>query len=334
LRDSYRELSEAYSKVSDFSNAFKYQVLYSQVKDSIYIQSNKNSIDILQFSFDLDQAQLEIDNLEKDAEIQEQRTRIQRIIGFAIIGIVLIILVALYLRFQFVRKTNKIIEKEKERSENLLLNILPAETAEELKQHGEAKARSFESVTIIFTDFKGFTALAAKMSPEDLVKEIHYCYKNFDEIISRHGIEKIKTIGDAYMAAGGLPTANTTHSDDVVAAALEIRDFMAELKDVRQKEDKPFFEIRIGIHTGPVVSGVVGTSKFAYDIWGDTVNIAARMESNSEPGKINVSQSTHDLIHEKYTCEYRGEIEAKNRGMLKMYFVEPAMAVATDTLVS
>jgi class 3 adenylate cyclase len=323
LRDSYKELSIAYSKISDFTNAFEYQVLYSQVKDSIYIQSNKNSIDLLQFGFDLDQAELEIDNLEKDAEIQEQRARIQKIAGFSIIGIVLIILIALYLRFQFVRKTNKIIEKEKERSDNLLLNILPAETAEELKEHGEAKARSYESVTILFTDFKGFTAIAAKLEPEELVKEIHERYKMFDQIMDRHGIEKIKTIGDAYMAAGGLPVENNTHPDDVVKAAIDIREYMNKVEEEHQAEGKPFFEIRIGVHTGPVVSGIVGTKKFAYDIWGDTVNIAARMESNSEPGKINISQSTYDIISKNYNCEYRGEIEAKNRGMLKMYFVEP-----------
>ncbi|MFN0275485.1 MAG: adenylate/guanylate cyclase domain-containing protein, partial [Chitinophagales bacterium] len=155
-----------------------------------------------------------------------------------------------------------------------------------------------------------------------LVNEIHTCFKAFDTIISKHNIEKIKTIGDAYMCAGGLPVANTTNATDVMSAAIEIQQYMQQHLQQRKQEGKEPFEIRIGIHTGPVVAGIVGVKKFAYDIWGDTVNIASRMESSGVPGKINISGSTYNLVKGKYNCVYRGKIEAKNKGEIDMYFVE------------
>ena len=319
IKESYEGLSIAYAQMSDFRNAFEYQLLLSGLKDTIYSELTDDKIKGLQFSYQLDK---------KESEIQLKESEIEKaniLKNFLIAGglFLIIIIAGVTYQYWFTRKSNKIISRERNRSEALLLNILPKETAEELKEFGKTKARKYDSVSILFTDFKGFTSLAASLTPEELVQEIDFCYKKFDQIVAEHGIEKIKTIGDAYMAAGGLPRVNTTHPNDAVAAAIEIRDFMIEMKEKHKKENKPFFEIRIGIHSGPVVAGVVGTSKFAYDMWGDTVNIAARMESNSEVGKINISQSTYDLVKENYEMEYRGEIEAKNRGMLKMYFVEP-----------
>lgn len=213
-----------------------------------------------------------------------------------------------------------LLDKEKQMSESLLLNILPSEVAEELKQKGKSEAKLFDEVTVLFTDFKGFTTISEQLSPQQLVDELHECFKAFDDIMEKYGIEKIKTVGDAYLAAAGLPAPNPTHADDIIKAALEVRDFMV---DRRKKLGNLTFEMRVGLHSGKVVAGIVGVKKFAYDIWGDTVNTAARMEQNGEVGKVNVSEATYELIKDKFTCTYRGEIDAKNKGALKMYFVEP-----------
>jgi len=213
------------------------------------------------------------------------------------------------------------LEQEKKKSDDLLLNILPKVTADELKETGTSEAKYFDSVTVVFTDFKGFTQLAEVLSPKELVKDLNECFSAFDRIMEAHGIEKIKTIGDAYMAAGGLPTVNTTHAVDAIKAALEMRDFVAQGKVRKQAAGLPFFEIRIGVHTGPVVAGIVGIKKFQYDIWGDTVNTASRMESSGEVGKVNISESTYHLVKNEFDCEFRGEVEAKGKGKMGMYFV-------------
>ena len=219
-------------------------------------------------------------------------------------------------------KALKELGSEKERSDLLLLNILPAEIAEELKLTGTAEAKLIEQVTVLFTDFKGFTEASEKLSPQELVSEINQCFTHFDRITGKYGIEKIKTIGDAYMAVGGLPTKNDTHAIDVVNAALDIQNFMEKLRIEKTSEGLPCFEIRIGIHTGSVVAGIVGVKKFQYDIWGDTVNTASRMESSGEVGKINISGSTYLSIKDKFNCHHRGKISAKGKGEIDMYFVE------------
>jgi class 3 adenylate cyclase len=211
---------------------------------------------------------------------------------------------------------------EKQKSDNLLHNILPHETAEELKHTGTAKPRRFNMVTVLFTDFKGFTSASENMDPEKLVHEIDFYFSKFDEITSKHRVEKIKTIGDAYLCAGGIPEESSTHAHDVVMAALEIQEFMLQNKKEKESKGESFFELRLGIHSGPVVAGIVGTKKFAYDIWGDTVNVASRMESSGEAGKVNISQTTYQLIQDHFTCLSRGKIAAKNKGEVDMYFVE------------
>jgi class 3 adenylate cyclase len=217
------------------------------------------------------------------------------------------------------------IRKGKKLSDELLLNILPYSIAEELKSKGNAESKLIDEVTVLFTDFKGFTELSDQFTPQELVAEINECFSAFDQIMFRHNVEKIKTIGDAYMAAGGLPKSNTTHAEDVIKAALEIQQYMADYKKARENASKLFFDIRIGVHSGPVVAGIVGVKKFAYDIWGDTVNTASRMESSGEVGKVNVSESTYNLTQNTFNFTYRGKIAAKGKGEINMYFVEPKM---------
>jgi adenylate cyclase len=209
---------------------------------------------------------------------------------------------------------NNELQKEKEKSDELLLNILPHEIAEELKSTGGAVAKQYNNVSVLFTDFVNFTGISENLTPIELVSEIHHNFTIFDNIIEKHGLEKIKTIGDAYLAVCGLPIDNPLHAENTINAAIEIRDYLATHKGK--------FQIRIGIHSGPVIAGIVGVKKYAYDIWGDTVNTAARMEQNSDSGKINISESTYELVKDKFTFQHRGKISAKNKGEIDMYYVD------------
>ena len=264
----------------------------------------------------------------KEKEMQEAVYKSQRNLWIALATLGLLVLGGLYSRFSSIRKhnhqleeKNEIIEAEQQRSEELLLNILPKSVADELRQSGSAKARKFESVTVMFTDFKNFSQFAHNVSPEQLVGELDFYFRKFDEIITSFGLEKIKTIGDAYMCAGGLPTVDSENARKVVSAAIAIQEFMNSIKTQRSRTNKNFFEARIGIHTGPLVAGIVGKRKYAYDIWGDTVNIASRMESNCEPGSVNISKPTFDLVRTSFACEARGKVTAKNIGEVEMYYV-------------
>jgi adenylate cyclase len=221
-----------------------------------------------------------------------------------------------------IEKNRDLVEKERAKSENLLLNILPAETAKELKENGFATPQLYENVSVLFTDFVGFTHIAENMPPAEVISELNTCFLAFDEIIERHHLEKIKTIGDAYMCAGGVPKKDEKSATNAVAAALEMQIFISKRFAQKTAENKPYWTMRVGIHTGSVVAGVVGSKKFAYDIWGDTVNLASRMEQSAKAGKVNISAATYQLVHAEFPCAYRGLFEVKNRGEVEMYFVE------------
>jgi len=319
LSEIYLGLSELYTEKKDFANASKYQSLLLAVKDSIYNLESDKKLGTLQFTFDLDKQKNQISLLTKDQEIQQQEIARQKLVRNGFVGGFAVVLVFAGI---FFRQRNK-IKVAKKRSDELLLNILPEETAEELKETGTAKAKKFDLVSVMFTDFKNFTQASELLSPEELVKEIDACFSAFDTIITKYGIEKIKTIGDAYMCASGLPVEKANHAEDIIKAGLEMQAYIEKNKKEKQAQNKIYFELRLGIHSGPVVAGVVGTKKFAYDIWGDAVNTASRMESSGEIGKVNISGSTYELVKDKFNCVHRGKIQAKNKGEIDMYFVEP-----------
>jgi len=272
---------------------------------------------------------LALNNEKKVQAIELEKQAAFRRFSSYILGALSIIVLLVLFGYYFARKTNRKltlqkgqIEDANAKNEELLLNILPEETARELKKNGVAQPRYYENVSVLFADFENFTSLSEKMTPSELIKELNACFVAFDTITSRYGLEKIKTIGDAYMCAGGIPTPNNTHADDAVAAAKEMMDFIRKRRREKEKQGIKYWNMRIGIHTGSVVAGVVGSKKFAYDIWGDSVNIAARMESHSLPGRINISKSTLEQLTTNTPVENRGVLPVKNRGAMEMFFIK------------
>jgi class 3 adenylate cyclase/tetratricopeptide (TPR) repeat protein len=309
VSDASRKLSELYEQLGDQGAALRYFKKHIAYRDSVRDLSTVEKMANLRTEFEVSQKQGELDLANEEKRAQ----RMMLLSLLAILGLGAILLGTLFWYY-------RAIAREKKRSESLLLNILPAETAKELKKNGRVEAVKFDQVTVLFTDFVGFSKVAESVEPEQLVKSIDHYFREFDEISSRHGLEKIKTVGDSYMCACGLPTANPAHAVNVIRAAMDMIDLVN--RELRSPNGLSHFEIRIGVHTGPVVAGIVGIKKWQYDIWGDTVNIASRMESNSEPGRINISETTYHQIHGEFPCTFRGEIEVKNHGALKMYFVD------------
>ncbi|MDX1314470.1 MAG: adenylate/guanylate cyclase domain-containing protein, partial [Eudoraea sp.] len=328
-RDGYLGLAKSYKALSDFEKAFTAQENYTATLDSLKTEDYARDMSNLRVQFDLENAERENELLKAQNtlnEVQIEQARRNEQLYLIIMGLFLAIIAGFVFQYFYIRRTNRRLAFERNRSDQILLNILPKETADELKENGFVRTRELEQVTVLFTDFRAFSTIAERISAEDLIRSVDYYFKNFDEITERYNLEKIKTIGDSYMCAGGLPNPNKTHAHDAFGAALEIRRFVLDTELNPPKGIYPF-KIRIGLNSGPVVSGVVGTRKFAYDIWGSTVNIAARMESGSIPGRINVSENTYKLLKEDYEFTYRGEIEVKNGQMLKMYFAEVSDSV-------
>jgi len=308
-------LYDTYKAMGKGNEALAYLEKLQVIDDSLNAEETTKTLQQMEFAKQMlaDSLQQEEDKLKVEMAHQKEVAKKERTRNWAFAGggLLLLLAIGLYSRNRYVRKAKNRIEKEKDRSENLLLNILPAEIAEELKEKGEAAARNFDMVSILFTDFKGFTQASEKLSASDLVAEINTCFKAFDGIVGKYNIEKIKTIGDAYMAAGGLPVPDESAAQNTVLAGLDMQAFMKARKTERDAAGLPAFEMRVGIHTGPVVAGIVGVKKFQYDIWGDTVNTASRMESSSEVGQVNISEATYELLKAdpSFAFESRGKID-------------------------
>lgn len=327
-KDASDWLFLSYRSLGNFQNALSYYEKANQFEDSLNAKETSNKMMNMEF-----QKQQLTDSLafvmkEHTTEMKHreevQRKEKQRNIIIISLGFIVLVSVGLWNRLNYVRKSREAIQFEKDRSEKLLLNILPEEIAEELKEKGSVNARDFNLVSILFTDFKSFTQTAEKMTPQNLVEEINICFKAFDLISERYNIEKIKTIGDSYMAAGGIPNPDKNSLKNIVLAGIEMQEFVGARRIINERAHKPAFEMRLGIHAGPIVAGIVGLKKFQYDVWGDTVNTASRVESNGMVDKVNISESLYELIKNEdcFVFHYRGKIHAKGKGEIKMYFVE------------
>lgn len=330
----YRDFADLYSAKSEKTNKDlkdSVEVLEGEVEEGeenlIAKEVEIDSLTNEQLQSALEIRDLEIENQKNQLEAKASENRKNSLIFLVIIfGIIVAFAFRAYLKKRkitvMLRQKNYLIAKAKEKSDDLLLNILPESVAEELKEYGRTKSAYHEDATVMFTDFKGFTRFTEKHSPTELVTVLDFYFSAFDKIIEKYEIEKIKTIGDAYLCASGIPIAEPNHANNMVAAAIELIAFIAKTKVEKMEANSPYLEVRIGLHTGPLVAGVVGSKKFAYDIWGDTVNIAARMEQSGESGQINVSETIYQLLKITHQFEYRGEIEAKNKGKMKMYFLK------------
>ncbi len=327
LSDSLKILQSKYESLDKKRIASFDSILNVKRLQETQLQHTMDSLEIVDAKYKTEKAEKK--SLEERSQLM---LYIYLVSGFFVLLTVIILAVA----YTQKRKANHIlaamnseiteqkalIEQEKTKADNLLLNILPEETAAELKEKGYATPMQYEKVSVLFTDFKGFTQMSEILSPAQIIEELNRCFIAFDEICEKYDLEKIKTIGDAYMCAGGIPVANESNPRDVVMAGLEMMEFMEKLKQEKKERGEMYFEARLGINTGAVITGVVGKKKFAYDLWGDTVNLASRMESSGEVGKVNISGNTYEYIKDDFICSYRGKVTAKGKGEVDMYFVE------------
>jgi adenylate cyclase len=324
-------LFEVYEQLGDARTALAYHKRFVTLNDSVSSEQKSKDITRIAMDHEFERQQL-ADSLERAKEamylelIHKEDLATERanrnIALFLVFGI-LLLAGALWSRLRYIRRSRAAITKEKDRSESLLHNILPEEIAAELKANGFAEAREFDNVSILFTDFKGFTGIAEKLGPKELVFELNVVFEAFDAVCENFGLEKIKTIGDSYMAVSGLPSPSDDSAQRMVHASLAMQEFLIRRKRFRDEENKYAFEMRAGIHTGSIVAGIVGKKKFQYDIWGDAVNTASRMESSGEAGEVNISETTYNLIKDlpEFSFTPRGILEVKGKGEMAMHFV-------------
>ncbi|NNC82611.1 MAG: tetratricopeptide repeat protein [Flavobacteriales bacterium] len=325
-------LYKAHDQLGNEAAALEMFKEYVAAKDSLEGQELTRRITKLEMDYQFskqflaDSLAAEEDRMRAEFEFQaeldgeKQKRNLYLILGVGI----LIFTGGLWSRLTYVRRSRAEIQSERDRSDKLLLNILPAPVAKELKMTGKASAKDYSMVTVLFTDFVDFTGIAASMSAQELVEELNICFMKFDQIIESYQLEKIKTIGDAYMAVGGLYDTEFNYQERSIRAALDIKDFIQERRQINRSKGMKPFQIRLGIHSGPVVAGVVGQSKFQYDIWGDTVNIAARMEECAEMNSINISKTTYEMVKDCEDFEFtsRGALIVKGKGPMEMYTVQ------------
>jgi class 3 adenylate cyclase len=321
VMQSYETYADLYERTGDYRNALNYYKLFKTEGDSIYTAESQKAVTEMQAKYETEkkEQQLKLSNAEiakKDIENKKQRIIIYAVFGG--LGLVILLIIQVFMSLQRKKRDNKIIHQEKEKSEALLLNTLPAKVVTELKETGKTEPESFENVSVYFSDICTFTDISANLEPHVTISELNDLFTAFDDIMIKHKCERIKTIGDAYMAVCGMPETNENHAVNITRAAIEILKFLEE----RAKTHEIKWRIRIGISSGKVTGGIVGVRKYLYDVFGDTVNTASRMESNSEPMKINTSNYTYEILKDKFVCTPRGAIEVKGKGVMNMYFIE------------
>ncbi len=321
LKTNYKNYSEIYRETGDYLKSLDYYQKYQAIEDSMYSEEVHKQITDFEIKYESEKKDKEIKLLKQNEIIHNLAIKKQRILRNSfIIGFLLVLILAIVIFMSLRQKVrdNRIIENEKSKSDKLLLNILPAKVAGELKEKGKTIPEHFDNVTVYFSDFIGFTEMSKRLPPEVLINELNELFTAFDNIVEKNQCERIKTIGDAYLAVCGLPKENPHHAENIIRSSIEIKDYLNR----RNQHAEIKWKIRSGIHTGSVIAGVIGIKKYIYDVFGDTINIASRMESNSESMRINVSEATYRLAKHLFTFEDRGQIEVKGIGKLSMYFLK------------
>ncbi|MDM8561218.1 adenylate/guanylate cyclase domain-containing protein, partial [Candidatus Parabeggiatoa sp. HSG14] len=328
IRENYEFFSDLYSAMKSYKKALKYYKLSSKVKSQILTAKSRQTIADLQTKYETEKKEKRIELLKKDNDIKQLELKRQEILRHSLQGWIFFAFVLAFFMYYlyFLKKkahltlkdAHNLIKLEKEKSDKLLLNVLPIKVANDLKEKGKTKPESFDNVTTYFSDIVGFTNLSSQMEPKILIDELNNIFTAFDNIIEKHQCERIKTIGDAYLCVCGMPEKNPHHAENVIKSAIEIIKYLRQ----RNQNSEVQWEIRIGIHTGSVVGGIVGIKKYIYDVFGDTINTTSRMEANSESMKINISETTYQLVKDKFKIVERGMKLVKGKGNMKMYFID------------
>ncbi len=320
-KNNYLLFSDIYSSMGNYSEALKYYKKHIAIKDTLYSEAIHKQITDFEIKYESEKKDKEITLLKQKEVIQALTIKKQRILRNSLFGgiaLSLILAAVIFSSLSRRRRDNRIIASEKAKTDKLLLNVLPASIATDLKEKGSTEPKLYENVTVCFTDMVGFTEKSSTLEPKSLIEELNTIFTAFDTIIEKNGCERIKTIGDSYMALCGLPESNPAHAENIIRTAVE----MVQYVEKKNLESDLEWQIRVGIHSGDVIAGVVGVKKYIYDVFGDTINTASRMENASQPMRINVSENTYQLVREKFKFEDRGEAPVKGKGMMKMYFVK------------